>query len=99
MSQGNRKTTTRKIPTMKQKFWFILAVCHSCSNYLNLEMEAECLTKKLVIFEFKYLQNKKRQKQAVKNTRIKNSYRTYPHEKINQCLTNINRCLTDSFKI
>ena len=31
----------------------------------------------LVILEFNYLQNKKWYKQAVKNTRIKNSYRTY----------------------
>ena len=33
--------------------------------------------KKLVIHEFKYLQNKKRQKQAVKSTRIRRSYRTF----------------------
>ena len=32
---------------------------------------------KLVILEFKYLQNKKWQKQAVKSARIKKSYRTY----------------------
>ena len=31
----------------------------------------------LVILEFKYLQNKKWQKQAIKNARIKKSYRTY----------------------
>ena len=31
----------------------------------------------LVILEFKYLQNKKWQKQAVKSARIKKSYRTY----------------------
>ena len=24
---------------------------------------------------------------------------TFPHEKINQCLTDINQCLTDIFKI
>ena len=33
--------------------------------------------KKFVILEFKYLQNKKLRKQAVKSTRIKKSYRTY----------------------
>ena len=32
---------------------------------------------KPAILEFKYLQNKKWQKQAVKSTRIKKSYRTY----------------------
>ena len=32
---------------------------------------------KIVLLEFKYLQNKKRQKKAVKSTRKKNSYRTY----------------------
>ena len=32
---------------------------------------------KLVILEFNYLQNKKWQKQAVKSTRIRKSYRTY----------------------
>ena len=32
---------------------------------------------KLAILEFKYFQNKKWQKQAVKSTRIKKSYRTY----------------------
>ena len=31
----------------------------------------------LVILEFKYLQNKKWYKQAVKSARIKKSYRTY----------------------
>ena len=31
----------------------------------------------LVILEFKYFQNKKWQKQAVKRARIKKSYRTY----------------------
>ena len=31
----------------------------------------------LAILEFKYLQNKKWQKQAVKSARIKKSYRTY----------------------
>ena len=31
----------------------------------------------LVILEFKYLQNKKWQKQAVKSARIKKNYRTY----------------------
>ena len=31
----------------------------------------------LVILEFKYFQNKKWQKQAVKSARIKKSYRTY----------------------
>ena len=33
--------------------------------------------KKLTIFEFKYLQNKKWYKQAVKSTRTTKSYRTY----------------------
>ena len=33
--------------------------------------------KKLVILEFKYLQNKKWKKQAVKSTRRKMSYKTY----------------------
>ena len=33
--------------------------------------------KKLVILEFKYLQNTKWQKQAVKSTRRRKSYRTY----------------------
>ena len=33
--------------------------------------------KNLVILEFKYLQNKKCWKQAVKSARIKKSYRTY----------------------
>ena len=33
--------------------------------------------KNLVILEFKYLQNKKWYKQAVKSARIKRSYRTY----------------------
>ena len=32
---------------------------HSCSNHSNLEMEAECLTKKHLILELKYLQYKK----------------------------------------
>ena len=39
-------------------------------------MEAEC-DKNLVILEFKYLQDKKWQKQAVKSAKIKKSYRTY----------------------
>ena len=51
--------------------------CHGCSNHSNLEMEAECLTKKLVTLEFKNLQNKKWKKQAVKNTAMRKSYRTY----------------------
>ena len=33
--------------------------------------------KNLVILEFKYLQKKKWQKQAVKSARLKKSYRTY----------------------
>ena len=53
------------------------AIFHGCSNHSNLEMEAECLTKKLVTLEFKNLQNKKWKKQAVKNTTIRKSYRTY----------------------
>ena len=32
---------------------------HRCSNHSNLEMEAECLTKKHLILELKYLQDKK----------------------------------------
>ena len=48
---------------------------HGCSNHLNLEMGAACLTKTLsYILEFKYPQNKKWQKQAVKNARIKKSF-------------------------
>ena len=48
-----------------------------CSNHLNFEMEAECLTKKFVTLEFKYFQNQKWQKQAAKSNRIKKNYRTY----------------------
>ena len=33
--------------------------------------------KKLVTFEFKYLENKKWYKEAVKSTRTRKSYRTY----------------------
>ena len=50
---------------------------HGCSNHSNLEMEAKYLTKKLVILEFKHLQNEKWLKQAVKGARTKKSYRTY----------------------
>ena len=61
-----------KKPTIEQ-----LGGSHGCSIHSNLEMEAEFLTKKLLILEFKYLQNKKWQKRAVKSTRIKSSCRTY----------------------
>ena len=44
---------------------------YGCLNHSDLEMEAESLTKKLVILEFKYLQNKKWYKQPVKSTRIR----------------------------
>ena len=50
---------------------------HGCSNHLNLEMKAECLTKKLTVLEFKDLQNKKRYKQAAKSIRTRKSYKTY----------------------
>ena len=50
---------------------------HSCSNHSNLEMEAGMSDQKLAILEFTYLQNKKWQKQAVKSTRTRKSYRTY----------------------
>ena len=40
-------------------------------------MEAEISDENLVVLEFKYLQNKKWWKQAVKSARIKKSYRTY----------------------
>ena len=50
---------------------------HGCSNHLNLEVKAECLTKKLTVLEFKDLQNKKKYKQAVKSIRTRKSYKTY----------------------
>ena len=40
-------------------------------------MEAEISDENLVVLEFKYLQNKKWWKQAVKSARIKKSYGTY----------------------
>ena len=39
--------------------------------------ESRISDEKLVLLEFKYLQNKKWQKQAVKSTRTMKSYRTY----------------------
>ena len=60
------------------KVWIATKTYHGCSNHLNLVMGAEYLTKTLsCILEFKYLQNKKWKKQAVKRTRRKKSYKTY----------------------